>query len=278
VISFFLWFFELVRGMRTRIRMSVSRSSLSKEIVSCCREAAERHSVVAEISPDDFIFRFVLKLPRFADTRCAVDYYFDDGARSAEKLAGLISELFGPEAELDLLEFASGYGCVTRHLARAIPKVSVTSCDIHPAAISFIEGRLGGSAILSNTKPELLEPDAAYDVIFALSFFSHMPRASWTRWLVALFSKLKEGGYLIFTTHGVHSLPYCGHPEISSDGFWFMPVSEQGDLDPTEYGITVSLPDFVLGQIRTLPTAARVTTYREAFWWDQQDMYIIQRS
>ena len=138
----------------------------------------------------------------------AVSEYFAGGRRSAELLKTILeSELAVNVAEKNkMLEFASGYGMVTRHLPAVFPAFDITSSDIHPAANNFIIEELGGKAIQSSSIPENFDAADEYDLVFALSFFSHMPAATWSRWLSTLFKTLSIGGHLIFTTHGPTSL------------------------------------------------------------------------
>lgn len=243
-----------------------------------CEEAAGRHGVVPDLHPQDFIFRFLLDHPGFHDDRGRVDYYFDDGARSAAHLQDLVSGTCGLDlSSVRLLEFASGYGCVTRHLPHALPGTAVTSCDIHEEAVEFIEQKIGVPSILSNPVPESLGLDEEYDVIFALSFFSHMPRRSWIRWLDTLASGLRQGGHLIFTTHGIRSAElHLGSPQLDSEGFWFNPASEQKDLDPQEYGTTVTSPAFVARGIDH-NGRLRLVRFSEGLWWQHQDLYVVRR-
>lgn len=134
-------------------------------------------------------FHFSSKNSSFQNLDCAVEYYFEDGARSAEKLRRLLEDSCSWQGKpIKLLEFASGYGCVTRHLRNFLPEAAVVSCDIHPEAIRFIAEELAvGGAVLSSSVPEQLSLPEKYDVIFALSFFSHMPKATWIRWYNALY-------------------------------------------------------------------------------------------
>ena len=55
------------------------------------KRAALRHDVSTQIQKNDFIFQFLVSNPSFKDIAEAIDYYFDDGARSREKLTSLIS-------------------------------------------------------------------------------------------------------------------------------------------------------------------------------------------
>lgn len=241
-----------------------------------CEAAAARHGVSAATHPDDFILRMLFDHKGFKQDAHRIDYYFDDGASSALKFSDIISEhlpkIAGPR---DVLEFASGYGCVTRHLITN-PSLRVTTSDIHPQANDFLRSELGTVAVQSSAIPEQLEIRGHFDAVFALSFFSHMPLATWTRWLVRLMQATSPGGILVLTTHGVHSRHHFGNPDLPDAGFWFTPVSEQKDLPAHDYGQTVVTPAFVREQVRTI-AGAELLDVREANWWGHQDLYVLRR-
>ena len=253
------------------------QKTFTAEMVPLCEEAAKKHNVIPDIHPNDFIFKFLLNHPNFfKDSKLAVSHYFDDGAQSANKLMKIIHGYHGQTGkQFQLLEFASGYGCVTRHLPRFLPKDSITSCDIHVEAIDFIREKIGNPVILSNSVPEKLDLPSKYDVIFALSFFSHMPKKTWARWLNVLFSKLMKDGHLIFTTHGLQSMKHLNNPQLDSEGFWFKPVSEQGDLETAEYGSTIVDKKFVYKICEE--AGIKNIVFHEAYWWRHQDLYILKK-
>jgi len=237
--------------------------------------AARRHGVEAACHPGDLIYEFIVRHPSYKKKlQPAVDYYFDDGARSAKKIGDLIVNLGIQRNPVRLLEFASGYGCVTRHLAKN-PDLTLVACDIHDQAIDFIRDELGVRSVLSAHLPENFALGERFDVVFALSFFSHMPRATFGRWIRALFCQLGSPGYLIFTTHGLASRKFLGNPEIPADGIWFIDLSEQSDLSTAEYGSSIVTEDFVEQQVLE-QTGHAIFDYRHAFWWDHQDLWIVK--
>jgi SAM-dependent methyltransferase len=244
------------------------------------RRYAEETGVVADIHPDDLIFRFVIEFPGFLTREQAVKYYFHDGANSAKKLGDLLfSQLgFKRSADTSLLEFASGYGCVTRHLAGELAPVKVVSCDIHGAACAFIESAIGVKTVRSATRPEDIAIEShSFDVVFALSFFSHMPERTWGRWLKTLFDKVKPGGCLIFTTHGMTTWENLGKPAIPESGIWFAPSSEQKDLDVADYGSTIVTPEYVRTAVENI-LHQPVLRLDKAAWWGHQDLYVVRNS
>lgn len=251
-----------------------------KELLSLA-DSAKRYAADVGVKPDihldDFIFRFLVDNRSFDCVDSAVKYYFHDARKSATQLRDLLGELgFKQSGPHTMLEFASGYGCVTRHLPNLMPATRSVACDIHEQAIQFIRERLGADACLSCVNPDKFQPGGSYDVVFALSFFSHMPINSWSRWLAALYGVLNEGGALVFTTQGLHSAKYFGNPEIDESGFWFLADSEQKDLDVATYGQTIVTEAFVQQELKKL-TGRGADLVRPGFWWEHQDLYVLRK-
>lgn len=250
----------------------------SQELEDAAVTLAQKWDTIPHIHPEDFIFQFVWNHPSFASKGDAIEYYFNNGADSAEKLANLLADVCGysEDKPCNLLEFASGYGCVTRHLEKAIPFSTVTASDIHPQAMSFISDKLKVNTVLSHHLPEDFVQNPIYDVVFALSFFSHMPKITFTRWLRQLASFVKPNGFLIFTTHGLVTRAKDAQEFLfDRDGFYFIAGSEQKDLDPVEYGSTFTMPRFVCSAIQEIPNLSLVY-FQQAYWWEHQDVYIVK--
>jgi SAM-dependent methyltransferase len=239
---------------------------------------AKKWNVISDIHPDDFIFRFLYDNPSFSTKEAAIQYYFNDGQKSAQQLLNLLKDIckYDSQQDIKLLEFASGYGCVTRHMENVLPFVQVTACDIHPKAQTFIKAKLNVNATLSTSQPEKLIFAEKYDVVFALSFFSHMPKTTFGNWLRQLLSLVKPGGHVIFTTHGLASTKVIPNVNFDQDGFWFQTSSEQKDLNTSEYGLTCTRPEFVFSQLFDEPQS-RLLYFQEAYWWGHQDVYVVKR-
>lgn len=239
---------------------------------------AEALGVPDNIHLDDFIFQFLINNRSFRTYEDAVDYYFNDGRKSSILFSIVLKELGRPlDSSLSVLEFASGYGCVTRHLPIIMPHINFTACDIHEKAVQFISERLGRPAVLSHTDPSHFSLPQKYDVIFSLSFFSHMPRSSWGKWIKAHYDLLEPNGALIFTTQGVLSAKHIGdNIVIPEDGFWFKAQSEQLDLDVADYGLTLVTKEFVEKEVFK-QIGRPIELYKEGFWWEHQDLYIVRK-
>ncbi len=240
--------------------------------------SARPFGVSPSVHEADHLWHSVLQHPTFTGPEAATAYYFSDGATSAHKLEGVVQRNLATTSgsPRTLLEFASGYGMVTRHLTRVLGNVELTCCDIHQEAVTFIREDLGAHAVLSRHLPEEVTFEQPFDVVFALSFFSHMPETTFGRWLEALFRAVAPGGILVFTTHGLASRVNFGDITIPESGFWFKPESEQDDLDPAEYGSSLTTPAYVVRELSKMRDASLIE-FQAAFWWAHQDLYVVRR-
>jgi cyclopropane fatty-acyl-phospholipid synthase-like methyltransferase len=231
---------------------------------------ASRYSVVPDIHDEDGILGFTLQ--GGVDREEALRYYFQNGADSAAKLERIAEQFLNRAVcELTLLEFASGSGRVTRHLVNRWNDVSV--CEIQDSALIFLEEKFGVTIYKSSNDPGKLKINEKFDVVFALSFFSHMPRDTFARWLVRLSDLVAPQGLFVFTTHGQASIPHLarlGYQPEPSD-FWFSPVPSKN------YGQTIVSHSFTERERCVLVPDMQAIDYREAEWDGHQDIYVWRR-
>jgi hypothetical protein len=244
---------------------------------------AAKFAVPPDIHADDLIFQWLLDVetePNHDKARALVtEYYFLDGDRSARRLDGLIQE-HHPDAaarRLTLFEFASGYGCVSRHLRKMSERYELLACDIHEQAVAFLRERLGVEAVLSHSDPHAFDAGSKFDIVFALSFFSHVPDRTFGAWIEALFSMVADNGLLIFTTHGRIPHESVNRPALDPSGYFFAPVSEQKDIPTEQYGSMIVTPFFVMERIGQCSYAA-LALFQEAFWWSHQDLFVVRKA
>lgn len=235
---------------------------------------SQKDTYVKSIHEDDYIFQFILRY--FQSNEEALEVYYQNGAESAKKIAGIITDLgVKKDKNHSFLEFASGYGMVSRHLVKEIAPMRLVSCDIHEQAVCFLKNQLGIDSIGSNYVPENLKINDSFDAVFALSFFSHMPDKSFGRWLKALYNAVEPGGYLIFTTHGQITAQMY-NLSIPPEGILFSQESEQFDLDTNEYGGSIVSHEYVLDQVYQYLNND-IFFFAEGEWWGHQDLYIIKK-
>ena len=237
-------------------------------------QAAKRYGVEPVIHPKDFMYWATVHglPPAEAHPRSAMNY-FEGGSACAHRIASIIGEPAFRSRKTRLLEFASGYGRVSRHLNK-YPHIELVCSDVHENATDFLHKSLGLKAFTSATHPDDFSHAEKYDVTFVLSLFTHLPKHTFGLWLSRLYETVTPGGRLIFTTHGQTHLP--PGMEWPSDGFMFTEVSEQKDLDTGEYGSTITNPDYVFSEIRTSTGSSRISF--EQMGYATQDLWIVHRT
>jgi len=175
-------------------------------------------------------------------------------------------------AAAHLLDFACGCGRIARFFVHALGRERVTVAEIDPVALRFVGETLGVETMASASDPAQLRCPRRFDVVFAGSLFSHLPRPRFSAWLRALGGLLGDGGMLVFTTHGER----VGTPDAgATSGFSFVPVSETARLDPHEYGSAFVRPEVVIELVRE--AGLQPLGYLEREVWDLQDVFVARR-
>ncbi len=172
-----------------------------------------------------------------------------------------------------VLEMASGYGRVTRHLVRELPPERITTAEILAPAVDFVGQALAVDARLSRTDPARFDVGQGFDLIFVSSLFSHLPRARFAQWLQVLYDALSDEGLLVFSTHGPDVVR-----EVSKDpsGFTFIPQSESLGLDEAEYGSTF-VERRVVEDIAREQGVAQICSLERDLWM-LQDVFVASKS
>jgi SAM-dependent methyltransferase len=117
-----------------------------------------------------------------------------------------------------ILDFGCGCGRVTRHWA-PLTAPEVHGCDLNPVLVNwcqrnlpFIQGRRSG------LEPPLPYPAGRFDLVYAVSVFTHLTEALQRRWMTELRRVVKPGGFLWFTTRGERYLDDLSKPELRRFG------------------------------------------------------------
>ncbi len=167
----------------------------------------------------------------------ALAAYFRSGLLIWEQQRRILNWRFGDLDRLGgVLDFASGYGRATRFMIHDLGGERVWAAEIDPEAVRFQEEILGAQGLLSTPVPEDLECPRRFDAVVVSSLFTHLPEATFRRWLTRLWSLVSPGGLLAFSVHGEHLLPPGA--ALSERGIHFIPQSESRLLETDLYGST----------------------------------------
>lgn len=229
--------------------------------------------VNALISKDDDIFRFFAGHPTSLNP---VRDYLADGWRTLSELMWLLEVHDLPLTKVtSFLEFASGFGRFTRHLVKRLPAGALCVSDIVPESMAFLPAHFPVQAVVSSAVPEELALPRQFQVIFVLSLFSHLPAASWSRWLARLWRATAPAGLLVFTTHGQSCIDRA-NVKVGDDGFAFFSGSESTAIEQADYGVTYTSEEFVRSAVRAHAPGAVHSVMPDHFW-SQQDAHILCR-
>lgn len=141
-----------------------------------------------------------------------------------------------------ILDFGCGYGRLSRYLRLlGAEDAQVEGCDVDAPAIAWATAHLrnSGRFFVSPDRPPLPRPDGGgYDLIIALSVFTHLPEDMQDAWLAELMGWVRPGGRLMATIHG----PYF---------YRFIPGADRAAFDARGFlhcdlGRTPGLPDYYL--------------------------------
>ena len=228
----------------------------------------------AHIDPADDVFGFFTGHGTWSSP---LRDYLADGWRTLSELVLLLERaghcLSGCK---QVLEFASGHGRFTRHLVKALGHERVTVSDVVPGAVAFSTAQFGVRGFVSTSEPAALAWPGRYDLVFVLSLFSHLPRATWAAWLRRLWDAVAPGGVLVFTTHGDFAAQRAG-VTLDEQGFQFVGASESTAIDVQEYGTAFTSPGFVQAQIEALVPVPARWSVEPAWFCAHQDAFVLQR-
>jgi SAM-dependent methyltransferase len=213
-------------------------------------------------------------------------YWYADLIGDALRAAG--ADLAGVA---DGLDFGASSGRVVRVLAAAHPQARWSACDPNAAAIAWAGAHLPGIDFFTSPQdPPLPRADGAFDLVFAISVWSHYDRGAALRWLGEMARVVRRGGHLLLTTHGPQSVAWSAEREARSsgqlveivkalhrDGFWFAPeFGEEGDWGVVhpEWGTSFLTPEWLLSQ---LGGSWHVAHYMPGCVDGNQDVYVLRR-
>ena len=186
------------------------------------------------------------------------DYYSADLVAEALQSAG--TDVGGLRRGLD---FGCSSGRVLRPLVAAYPDVEWHGVDPNAEAVAWAADHVSGATFASSASDPPLEfPDEHFDVVYAISIWSHFGARSARVWLDEMRRIVAPGGHLVMTVHGAQSIAHAGRLGARSqdqlaeialalhrDGFWYAPefgsAGDHGVVHP-EWGTAFMSAEWLL--------------------------------
>ncbi len=183
------------------------------------------------IHKNDLMFQHHLaKLP--ANPAEALFHYYNVGLSS---LKGIVDLLKDESQYYSVLDFGSGYGRGSRFMPFFFPKAEIYVSDVKAGAMRFQKKQFGFNTINHTENPKSFRA-INFDLIIAISVFSHLPENAFTSWLEVLTGAMTKDAVLFFT--------YNPLPARDKEDYKFITQSEDAGLSwvtdrltaTTEYG------------------------------------------
>jgi SAM-dependent methyltransferase len=292
-----------------RVRALEDRNRYQKALIhallpnSLPISSANRHSIIQvfsehqvipdidlTISKNDLMYFFIFNETLDIDRACFE--YIYSGMYMFLGIQEIVKRKWGGFEHLDsFLDFASGYGRLTRFVVRYMSPELVWVSDIKAGAMDFQQQQFNVHTVLSTTTPDDFVLSQHFNCIYVGSLFSHLPQSIFSGWLRKLYQQLAPGGILIFSTLDISLLfdsestaPSSFENQLktghSKDDFIYIPSSEEGmfhttdnPLDNQTYGITYVTESYIRNTIEQhIAPGSKLFRYPRA--WGQ-DIYLL---
>jgi SAM-dependent methyltransferase len=123
--------------------------------------------------------------------------YVELGEHARQTILETLPGDWSPEGKR-ILDFGVGSGKVLRHLLDDWSEADLEGCDIDRASIEWLEANMSPPvhAFVNGEKPPLDAPDGRFDLVLAMSVFTHLTDYS-LPWLAELHRVLVDDGLLL---------------------------------------------------------------------------------
>jgi SAM-dependent methyltransferase len=254
------------------LTISAGNNSIIRAFVQ--DQIKEPNNFNSTISENDEMYLFALQHFKGDKDRACIEL-LTTGKQSMDVIRQIIRWNFRGFHNISaFLDFASGYGRLTRFLVQELPKEHIYVCDIYEDAIKFQHEQFGVHGIISAHVPEDYHDNRKYNCIFVASLFSHLPQKTFSNWLQRLYDLLTPDGILIFSVHDVAVLP--SNLKMEEEGILFVPMSESRSLDANNYGSTYVTEEFIGKIINKITGKPSYYRMKKGLWWFQ-DIYVISK-
>ena len=163
--------------------------------------------------------------------------------RAGRPLAGIAS----------ILDFGCGCGRTLRWLIPQFPNARFCGADVDSDAIAWCQAHLPAAEWHVNSPlPPLPFPSQTFDLVCAISVFTHLPASLQNLWLPELARILRPGGVLLATLHGErvasHLNPAAGR-RLRSEGFLFQRSAKLRGILPEWYHTAFHTREYACSQV-----------------------------
>jgi len=132
-----------------------------------------------------------------------LEWFLDSGRQQAAIIRSAAERNGAPlESTGSLLDFGCGCGRVLRHWA-GLEGQEIHGSDFNERLVGWCAANLSFvTASVNRLEPPLRYADGQFDLVYAISVFTHLPHELERAWIDELSRIVAPGGLLLLTTHG----------------------------------------------------------------------------
>jgi mutator protein MutT len=163
--------------------------------------------------------------------------FFTVGLRTAEQLQeAMACAGFRLQDDAAALDFGCGCGRTLLWLARQFPGVRWHGADVDAESIEWCRASIPGAFSVNGPLPPLPYGESSFDLVYAVSVFTHLSEEHQRAWLPELRRILKPGGLLLLSFHSKNVWqPLDDASSVERDGFVFRTSSKLKGILPEWY-------------------------------------------
>jgi len=201
------------------------------------------------------------------------------GRQCAQDIAAALERVGrAPDSFESVLDFGCGCGRVLRWLMPQLSAARVFGSDIDQQALTWCAGNLhGGSFTLNAGRPPTGFAAQSFDLIYAISVFSHLDEDFQFFWLNELRRVTKPGGLVLLSIHGSYYLDTLEEAmvaEIKAKGMLFVVSNGWKNVFPDWYQIALHTKEYILDRYGRY---FDVLDYLPSGMAGVQDLVVLQR-
>ena len=178
----------------------------------------------------------------------------------------------------DVLDFGCGCGRTLLWFTSRSPSLRLYGTDIDAEAISWCRNNLTSVEFSTNEPlPPLEYPSETFDLVYAISVFTHLNEDFQFRWLNELKRVTRTQGVVLLTVNGRRnwrSLPREDRADIKKRGFKFITTQARRDIFPEWYQDAYHEEHYVLDQYSKY---FEVLDYIPRGMNNRQDMVVLRK-
>jgi SAM-dependent methyltransferase len=213
-------------------------------------------------------------LHQHRDAGAAFSQYFNIALQQHAAARQLMRAAFASEAnDVDVLDFACGYGRLLRFLSLSIDPRRIFASDLQTDAVDFVRGAFGVETLASHADPLRFDPGRRFDFIWVASLFSHLPEPLFRAWLERLVALLTPRGVLCFSVRDASLLPDVS--TLPASGLAYARESENAELATDIYGTAYASEAFVRDALRVAARDERPYVRLPRALANEQDLYVV---